>query len=538
MKLTSPPPIGTPVPHDCHAVSVQLPTWQDMVDLGSQHPKMKLVQKGGYPRSFLHRFIQEYMKATRAFVLSHARIEEQGHQSFTGKIPMQVMGFSSKANGGSSEVLVLYALLIPSLLVQHAMSAWRLTGFGISSRFAGQCLQHVPTLLSDDPELFELKMSRAIPPQLKVPTQGTDARLRVRLADLQNLGRINTEAPLVTEDMIFLYPTGMTAIFEAHQLLCRLRHAKTVVFGFLYELTPKLLRMYGSGLEFFGNGTRSELDKFEEMLKLQEYDDPSNRVQAVWCECASNPLLKTADLEKLRHLADKYGFLVVVDDTIGSVANIDVLDIADIIVTSLTKSFSGYANVMAGSITLSPASKHFGELHQELHQSYENTLFIQDTIQLELNSRDYLARTSKINQTASYLVRFLQGYLDKPTPLSAVYYPETCHSSINYRRRLRAKVDGQPHVPGFGGLFTVEFVDVSTAAAFFDALDVHKGPSLGAQCTLAQPYVQTVFQKEKAWAATYGLKETIVRISVGLEDKELLKDSLAIALDAAMNIYL
>lgn len=162
---------------------------------------------------------------------------------------------------------------------------------------------------------------------------------------------------------------------------------------------------------------------------------------------------------------------------------------------------------------------------------------MEDAIQLELNSRDYLARTSRINKTASYLVRFLQGYVDKPTPLSAVYYTETCHSSTNYRRRLRAKVDGQPHIPGFGGLFTVEFVDISTATAFFDALNVHKGPSLGAQYTLAQPYVQTVFQKEKAWAATYGLKETIVRISVGLENKESLKGSFIIALDAAAKVF-
>ncbi|RYC78383.1 hypothetical protein BFJ63_vAg18743 [Fusarium oxysporum f. sp. narcissi] len=142
----------------------------------------------------------------------------------------------------------------------------------------------------------------------------------------------------------------------------RLRHAKTVVFGFLYELTPKLLRMYGSDLEFFGNGTREELDEFEEMLKLQRYRDPSDQVQAVWYECASNPLLKTVDLERLRRLADQYGFFLVVDDTIGSVANIDVLEVADIIVTSLTKSFSGYANVMAGSVILNPASKCYVEL--------------------------------------------------------------------------------------------------------------------------------------------------------------------------------
>ncbi|KAI8398384.1 hypothetical protein FOFC_19595 [Fusarium oxysporum] len=459
MQLPSPPPIGTPVPQDRHAVSVQLPTWQDMVDLGSQHPRIGLVQKGGYPRSFIHHHIQT----------------------------------------------------------------------------------HVPSLLSEDPELFEIDRLKEVAVsslELKAFNKNADTRLRDRLAYLQNFGRINKQAPAVTKDMVFLYPTGMTAIYEAHQLLLRLRHSKTVVFGFLYELTPKLLKMYGPGFEFFGNGTAEELEKFESVLQNQEKEDPLNRVQAVWGECASNPLLKTVDLEKLRQLADQYGFFIVVDDTIGSVANIDVLDVADIIVTSLTKSFSGYANVMAGSITLNPASRYYSELHEELHRSYQNTLFVEDAIQLELNSRDYLVRTSMINETASYLVKFLKGYLNKPTPLSSVYYPETCHSSANYRRHLRANVTGQPHLAGFGGLFTVEFVNIPTATAFFDALDVHKGPSLGAQYTLAQPYVQTVFQKEKAWAATYGLKETIVRISVGLEDKGLLKNAFVAAMDAAMSVYL
>ncbi|KAF5227856.1 hypothetical protein FANTH_14661 [Fusarium anthophilum] len=403
-----------------------------------------------------------------------------------------------------------------------------------------QCLQHVPKLLSSNHEFSEiskLDISGAIPSEPKCSFQKVYAKLRGRLADLQNLGRINTEGPAVTEDMIFLYPTGMTAIFEAHQLVVGLRHAKTVVFGFLYELTPKLLRLYGSGLEFFGNGTREELDEFEEMLKLQRYRDPSNQVQAVWCECASNPLLKTVDLERLRRLADQYGFFLIVDDTIGSVANIDVLEVADIIVTSLTKSFSGYANVMAGSVILNPASRFYVELRQELRQSYQNSLFIHDAVQLELNSRDYLARTNKINQTASYLVQFLQDYIGKPTPLSAVYYPETCCSATNYRRRMRARVSNLPHLPGFGGVFTLEFINISTATAFFDALNVHKGPSLGAQYTLAQPYVQTVFQKEKSWAASYGLKETVVRISVGLEDMEELKVCITIALDAAMHVF-
>ncbi len=84
--------------------------------------------------------------------------------------------------------------------------------------------------------------------------------------------------------------------------------------------------------------------------------------------------------------------------------------------------------------------------------------------------------------------------------------------------------------PGYGGVFTLEFASVKAAAAFFDASNVHKGPSLGANLTLMQPYVQTVFFKEKEWAAQNGVKETIVRISVGLEDPLLLLETFQAAM--------
>lgn len=54
------------------------------------------------------------------------------------------------------------------------------------------------------------------------------------------------------------------------------------------------------------------------------------------------------DLLRLRRLADRYGFVLVVDETIGTFGNVDLLGDADIVVTSLTKTFSGYADVMGG----------------------------------------------------------------------------------------------------------------------------------------------------------------------------------------------
>lgn len=65
-------------------------------------------------------------------------------------------------------------------------------------------------------------------------------------------------------------------------------------------------------------------------------------------EFPSNPLLRSPNLQRLRDLADKYEFLVIVDETIGNFVNVEVMPYADIVVSSLTKVFSGDANVMGG----------------------------------------------------------------------------------------------------------------------------------------------------------------------------------------------
>ena len=55
-----------------------------------------------------------------------------------------------------------------------------------------------------------------------------------------------------------------------------------------------------------------------------------------------------ANLRRLRELADQYDFLIVIDETIGNFANVGVLPYADVVVSSLSKIFSGAVNVMGG----------------------------------------------------------------------------------------------------------------------------------------------------------------------------------------------
>lgn len=82
------------------------------------------------------------------------------------------------------------------------------------------------------------------------------------------------------------------------------------------------------------------------MLENRQPTEP--RILALFCEFPSNPLLRSPDMVRIRQLADKHGFVVVVDETIGNFINVEIAAYADVIVSSLTKIFSGDANVMGG----------------------------------------------------------------------------------------------------------------------------------------------------------------------------------------------
>lgn len=118
---------------------------------------------------------------------------------------------------------------------------------------------------------------------------------------------------------------------------------------FPYTDTLKILQKWGPGCHFLGHGLDSDIDQLEKILEEESKLDPSKPpILALFTEFPSNPLLRSADLPRLRALADQYDFLIVIDETIGNFINVEVLPFADIVVSSLTKVFSGSSNVMGG----------------------------------------------------------------------------------------------------------------------------------------------------------------------------------------------
>ncbi len=86
---------------------------------------------------------------------------------------------------------------------------------------------------------------------------------------------------------------------------------------------------------------------------------------------------------------------------------------------------------------------------------------------------------------------------------------------------------------GYGGLLSLTFHNKDQAVAFFDRIETAKGPSLGTNFTLTSPYVVLAHYLELDWAASFGVEPDLIRVSVGLEDTEELKDIFADALKSA-----
>ena len=325
----------------------------------------------------------------------------------------------------------------------------------------------------------------------------------------------------LSENDVFLYPCGMSAIFHSHQTLLKARGSlKSISFGFPYVDTLKILEKFGPGCLFYGNGSSEDLDDLEVRLKAGE------RFLALFCEFPSNPILKCPDLKRIRQLADTYDFAMVVDETIGNFINVNVLPYSDVVASSLTKIFSGECNVMGGSAIYNPRGRYYQALKKVAAIEYEDNYWAEDIIFMERNSRHFVSRIERINDNAEAICDILRAH-----PLvKTVYYPKYNSSRCFYD-------DCRTPKGGYGGLLSVTFRDIKHAVAFYDRIETAKGPSLGTNFTLTSPYVILAHFLELDWAAQFGVPDDLIRVSVGLEDAEDLQARFVTALKAAEDAH-
>lgn len=316
------------------------------------------------------------------------------------------------------------------------------------------------------------------------------------------------------------------------------------------------------GVTFFGHGSDEDLVALEQLLATSILETSvaspyRNHVMAIFTEFPTNPLLKCADMIKLAILADKYGVVLVADDTIANFANVNLLCLqdshgglhhgVDILCSSLTKIVSGEGNVMGGSFILNSftATPKYHSLRTTLHQMLLTnditTPYDNDIQVLERNSRLFLSRSNQINITAMRLAHYFESKWEKGV-LSELYYPGLYHTvtarsnKAFYDAVLRVSPVNGTHIAGYGCLISLVIAEPYSASIFFNHLELNKGPSLGTNFTLVCPYTLLAHFNELEWARQYGVQSTLIRVSVGLEAYETLEDRFERAFSIMENI--
>ncbi|KAF8142299.1 pyridoxal phosphate-dependent transferase [Mycena galopus ATCC 62051] len=416
----------------------------------------------------------------------------------------------------------LYCIGFPLAKAPGIIGVWQNPGTGVSTRLAEHLLKQADTLVEVP---FDAAGDAAgdagfekVPTATYLPETVAHQGLRERIAGLLKRAPVTPQTKSVGGDDIYFYPTGMAAIYRVHHAVMQVpnQSAPMVALGALFQSTYRLFLECAEGFKHFGqcDNQSNVPDKLEAHLKS------NGKVSYVFVEFPSNPILVSVDLKKLRQLADQYKFILVVDETVGSFSNLDVLSVADVIITSLTKSFSGYADVMGGSIILNPSSPFYPALKKVYQETFHNEYFAGDAEKLLANSANYLPRSAILNRNAAVVAALLQTHAARPnTPILKVLYPSLSDTAANYEAFMRpATAD---FTPGYGCLLSIDFPTIRVARAFYDNLQVHQGPHLGAHRTLAMCFNELAWGKDEEefkYHIAYGSRREQVRVSVGLEE--------------------
>jgi cystathionine gamma-synthase len=148
--------------------------------------------------------------------------------------------------------------------------------------------------------------------------------------------------------------------------------------------------------------------------------------------------------------------------------------------------FSGACNVMGASVILNPSSRYHATMHHELSRQFVDSYFPAEAVLMEANSRDFEERVLRASGNAEMVCELLKQH----PAISQVYYPKG-----SPRQRIYDCLK-LPHGQ-YGFLLSVTFVSPECAIAFYDALEVAKGPILGTNFTLACTYTLLAHFNEK-----------------------------------------
>ncbi len=327
------------------------------------------------------------------------------------------------------------------------------------------------------------------------------------------------------------FSTGMAAIGALAQAL--LRDGDHVVSSsFLFGNTNSLwqtVALQGSSVSFVD---ATDVANVERALQ------PNTRLAFV--ETIANPRTQVADLERIGALCRSRGILYVVDNTMTSPYLFRPKSVgASLVVNALTKSIGGHGNALGGSLTdtglfdwtsypniaesykrFAPAMWGISQLRAKALRDFGAALGPEAAHHLAVGSETMALRIERESASALALARMLS---DDPR-VASVYYPGLpSHPQNGIASSL---------FRAFGGLFSFELKDGIDCFDYLNRLKLAiPASNLGDTRTLVIPVAHTIFHEMgPVRRASMGIAESLIRVSVGIEDTEDLLDDFRQAL--------
>lgn len=265
-------------------------------------------------------------------------------------------------------------------------------------------------------------------------------------------------------------------------------------------------------------------------LEFRDLTDPAALAEGfarqpalVWVETPSNPLLRITDIRHVAQAAHAAGALCVVDNTFLSPALQQPLTLgADVVVHSTTKYINGHSDVVGGAVIARAP-----EVAEQL-QWWGNCLGLTGApfdSWLTLRGVRTLAARLRIHQENAAA---LAGLLDQHPAVTRVFYPGLASHPQHALAQRQQR--------GFGAMLSFELAGGEPAVrAFLDGLQcITLAESLGGvESLIAHPATMTHAAMAPEARRTAGISDTLLRLSVGIEDLADLARDLRAALGRA-----
>jgi cystathionine beta-lyase len=278
------------------------------------------------------------------------------------------------------------------------------------------------------------------------------------------------------------------------------------LYGGSYRIFTKIYQNFGIKFHFIN---------MDDINSIESYINANTKL--VWLETPTNPLLNIIDIAGAANITKKHNVLLAVDNTFASPYLQTPLDLgADIVMHSVTKYLAGHSDVIMGALIIND---------EEL---YKRLAFIQNASGAVSGPQDSFLVLRGIKTLHLRMQRHCENgralaqFLTNHPRVSQVYWPGL-ESHKNHNIAKAQMLD-------FGGMlsFTLKGDDIEYATKVMESFQVFAlAESLGGVESLCtHPATMTHASIPKELREKAGLKDTLIRLSIGVEDAEDLIDDL------------